>query len=64
VLTRVDVCARPSTDGLHSVPETEEAACVDEGPWLVHALHVDLEPTWEPLNPVHTWFDMPPFSAR
>lgn len=48
-----------------SAAGTEEAlrgALVEQGPWLVHALHIDVDEAWEPLDAVHTWFDMPPFS--
>jgi hypothetical protein len=37
-------------------------AVVEEGAWLAHALHIDVDEAWEPLDAVHTWFDMQPFS--
>lgn len=64
---RVDVCATTSDDGTPPAADATDAAMrapvVEEGQWLVHAVRVDVEPSWEPLDAVHTWFDMPPFSS-
>ncbi|KAG8464649.1 hypothetical protein KFE25_010017 [Diacronema lutheri] len=66
-LMRVDVCATTSDDGTPPAADATDAAMrapvVEEGQWLVHAVRVDVEPSWEPLDAVHTWFDMPPFSS-
>lgn len=69
LLVRVDVCEAAAADGVSLQQELADdevlrAPVAKEGGWLVHALHVEIEPAWEPLDPMHTWLDILPFGSE